>query len=182
MDVRLGLASDSQTGTAKRIGSLRVQSSKRGIELADPPDMGDSPIRVTPERFDTAELENSRQRVRRSSGSGIEIGVSDCQIHARADEAVGPGLGRPAGLDPVRRFEEQRVIGDQKINGITLEVPNHGLGDFMTHPNRIHGRLCVSQLNTHGVPGGRRLWFRSLGDGVDDVVHIGHRRDRIGNP
>lgn len=179
VEVSAPVTGDPDSAVPERIGCDRIQYRQCGVEVADTANVCLSGFRGTAKRLHIAEVEQVGKGIGGPARRGIEVGVGHRQTHSGAYQPVRPRLRRPTREYPVGGLEEQRVIGDQQIDGRGLDSRDHFLGDLMAHTHHRHLGGRVTELQTHWVPRCRVARIDHIGQSRDDVANDCHAGDRI---
>ena len=114
------------------------------------------------------EIEGGGQAVCGSTFGCVEARVRHGEGHARLQQPEGAPGRRSARNDAVRRFEQQRVIGDEQVDRLGFQHIDHRLGHFMTHRDLIGRGRRITERQTAGIPiGGSAGWDDSMQGGEE---------------
>lgn len=178
LELPLPITCDTKPTAAEGVADMRVEHAQTPIELADSADGRHPLILIRPKGLHSLEADQGGQCVGGPSRCGIEVGMRHQEIGSSSNERKGSCLGRSPVDQPIGGREEQRVIGDQQVDGRLLRLRQNILVDLVAHAHRLHLSAHVTQLKPHGIPGCGHLWPGQFGEAAHDIGDSGHPGDR----
>ena len=124
------------------------------------------------EASDVRQAEGVGHRVGHPSGHGVEVAVRHDDGDSGTEQASGPPCRAAVGHQPRRRAEQQRVVGDDEVDGFGLETLGDRLGDLVDDGRRAHWGRRVADLQADGVPCGGPLRVGAGGEAADELGDV----------